>query len=46
MILADPLFDKPGPIDILIGANVFYNILLNQQVKLQNGLVAQSTSLG
>lgn len=46
MILADPLFDKPGPIDILIGANVFYNILFNQRVKLRNGLVAQSTSLG
>lgn len=46
MSLADPLFDKPGPIDILIGANVFYNILLNQRVKLQDGLVAQSTSLG
>jgi len=44
--LADPSFDKPGPIDLLIGANVFYNILSNQRLKLQNGLVVQSTSLG
>lgn len=44
--LADPSFDQPGPIDILIGANVFYNILSNQRLKLHNGLVAQSTSLG
>lgn len=44
--LADPSFDKPGPIDLLIEANVFYNILSNQRLKLQNGLVAQSTSLG
>jgi len=32
--LADPSFDKPGPIDLLIGANVFYNILSNQRLKL------------
>lgn len=44
--LADPSFDKPGPIDLLIGANVFYDILSNQRLKLPNGLVAQSTSLG
>jgi len=29
--LADPSFDNPGKIDLLIGANVFYNILSNQQ---------------
>lgn len=28
--LADPSFDQPGPINILIGVNVFYNILSNQ----------------
>jgi len=32
--LGDPSFDKPGPIDLLIGANVFYNILSNQRLKL------------
>lgn len=44
--LANPSFDKPGPIDLLIGANVFYDILSNQRLKVPNGLVAQSTSLG
>jgi hypothetical protein len=44
--LADPSFNKFGPVDILIGANIFYSILSNQKLKLQNGLVARSTGFG
>ncbi|KAH9634311.1 hypothetical protein HF086_011571, partial [Spodoptera exigua] len=31
--LADPGFDVPGPIDILLGADVFADSLLNQRIK-------------
>lgn len=32
--LADPTFYKPGPIDVLIGAELFYNILQSGHIRL------------
>lgn len=32
--LADPSFHKPGEIDILLGADTFYNLLCNGQIRL------------
>lgn len=35
IFLADPEFNKPGEIDILIGAEHFYNLLRAGQIKVQ-----------
>ncbi|XP_072400667.1 uncharacterized protein [Diabrotica undecimpunctata] len=34
LILADPRFNEPGPVDILIGADHFWDLLMVGQVKL------------
>lgn len=45
--LADPNFDKPAPIDMLIGADTFWDLLSIGQVKLGYGLpILQKTKLG
>ncbi|XP_074032056.1 uncharacterized protein [Leptinotarsa decemlineata] len=45
--LADPHFDKPAPIDILIGADTFWDLLSIGQIKLGDGLpTLQKTKLG
>lgn len=45
--LADPVFDKPGKIDLLIGAGLFWNLLCVGQVKTtKDGPVWQKTQLG
>ncbi|KAL0839095.1 hypothetical protein ABMA28_017074 [Loxostege sticticalis] len=47
--LADPMFQKPGKIDIILGADVFAEILQEGVKTLKNNnntLVAQQTTLG
>lgn len=45
--LADPTFQQPGPIEVLIGADVFWNILGNEQKSLgTNGPKLISSKLG
>lgn len=44
--LADPVYYKPGNIDMLLGADIFGKIIEEGLVKISNGLVAQKTSLG
>lgn len=45
--LADPSFDKPGKIDLLIGASQFWNILCVGQIKKARGHPTwQKTQLG
>lgn len=45
--LADPGHFKPGPIDILLGANIFWDLLCVGQVKTNNlGPILQKTHLG
>lgn len=47
LLLADPTYNKPGPIDILLGADVFGEIILNGVLRGPNGSpVAQQTELG
>ncbi|KAG6446975.1 uncharacterized protein LOC115441446 [Manduca sexta] len=47
MVLADPSFDIPNKIDLLLGAEVYSQILLEGIVKDQSGsLIAQNTKLG
>lgn len=44
--LADPTFHRPSKIDILIGADIFYNLLCIGQIKNENGFTLQKTKLG
>jgi hypothetical protein len=44
--LADEHFDKPGTIDLLIGADLFYEILLSNQKTRKGYPVLQETVLG
>ncbi|XP_063617952.1 uncharacterized protein LOC134790896 [Cydia splendana] len=45
--LADSTFNIPGKIDLLLGAEVYGQILLNNMIKAPQGaLIAQRTSLG
>ncbi|XP_062703957.1 uncharacterized protein LOC134286361 [Aedes albopictus] len=45
--LADPQFNKPGAIDIILGADVFLSVLESGQVKNHNGTpVAQRSIFG
>lgn len=47
IILADNNFNKSGPIDILLGASVFYDLLLQGQIKLgKQAPILQATQLG
>ncbi|XP_071052972.1 uncharacterized protein [Onthophagus taurus] len=44
--LADPLFNKPDKIDMLVGADYFWNLLCVGQIKLAKGPIMQNTRLG
>jgi flagellar basal body rod protein FlgG len=45
--MADEYFDQPGSIDLLIGADVFYEILLSDRfTRSGNFSVLQETVLG
>lgn len=44
--LADERFDQPGSIDIVIGSDLFFNVLLKGRYYLNNSLVAQNTIFG
>lgn len=45
--LGDPGYFKPDPIDILLGANIFWDLLCVGQVKTNNrGPILQKTHLG
>ncbi|KAF2887690.1 hypothetical protein ILUMI_18483 [Ignelater luminosus] len=47
IVLSDTSFNKPGNIDVLLGANVFFQILLRGTIKLgTNNLVLQNTLFG
>ncbi|XP_050516397.1 uncharacterized protein LOC126891261 [Diabrotica virgifera virgifera] len=46
LLLADQNFEKPGPVDLLIGADTFWDILSVGQIKLGPGLpIIQKTTL-
>ncbi|XP_039315534.1 uncharacterized protein LOC120360046 [Solenopsis invicta] len=44
--LADPSFQTPGQVDLLLGAQWFWEILCVGQIKLSNNLIMQKTRLG
>ncbi|XP_055604218.1 uncharacterized protein LOC129752466 [Uranotaenia lowii] len=45
--MADPEFQNPGGIDLILGAEVFYDLLLDGQHKLDSiGPILQNTQLG
>jgi hypothetical protein len=45
--LADPLFNKSGPIDLLLGADVFWSVMLPESVKANHSHPhLQNTQLG
>lgn len=45
--MADDSFDTPGPIDLLIGAEIFYDLLLAGQIRIAEGMpILQKTKLG
>ena len=44
--LADPSYNIPGKIDILLGADIYGHILMNGIIKNANGPTAQRTTLG
>lgn len=47
IILADPTFDQPSHIDMLIGAEYFYQLLCSSQIKLNSGAtILQETRFG
>lgn len=45
-IVADPTYNRVGPIDIILGANELGQILLPGITKSGNGLIAQNTEFG
>jgi len=45
--LADPKFDQAGPVDVLIGAGVFFDIMTPERIPLEIGNVSlQGTKIG
>lgn len=44
--LADPQFNKRSTVDLLLGTEVYYDILDVGKIKLSNNLVAQNTRFG
>lgn len=46
LLLADPSFNRRGPIDVLLGAEVFYEVVDSGKMQLKEGLVASKTILG
>jgi hypothetical protein len=45
ILLADPTFNTPGPINIVIGAD-YYGCLIEEGIIKNNGMVAQKTNIG
>ncbi|KAJ3650181.1 hypothetical protein Zmor_021885 [Zophobas morio] len=45
-IIADPVFQDKGPIDVLLGAGEYRNIVLNGIQKTNDGLMGQKTEFG
>lgn len=45
-LFADPTYYKRGPIDIILGAQEYSNLLLNGLHKMQDGIIAQNTEFG
>ena len=45
-IIADPVFQDKGPIDVLLGAGEYRNIILNGIQKTNDGLMGQKTEFG
>lgn len=47
VLLADPTFDTPGPIDIILGVDIYTQIIMSDIIKLGPGKpIAQRTELG
>ena len=46
LMLADPSYNEPGPVDIIIGADSYYNIMKKGMKKLKEGILAQDTHIG
>ena len=46
VVLADRDFNKPAPIDILLGAEIFFEILMNGRYDCEGLPVLQNTKLG
>lgn len=44
--LADPYFSKPGEVDLLLGGDVYGDIVLPEQHKVEDGLFMQLTHFG
>lgn len=44
--LADPTFYRPGRVDALIGAEIFYHLLEHDQISLENQELLQKTKFG
>ncbi|XP_050535050.1 uncharacterized protein LOC126902072 [Daktulosphaira vitifoliae] len=44
--LADPQFHQPGPIDILIGADVFFDFWLSEKYSLPHSTILHQTKFG
>lgn len=45
-VLADPNFSKPGSVDCLLGANIFFDLFHGKQIAITEHLMAHSTKLG
>lgn len=46
LVLADDSFNIPGAVDMLLGVDIFYRILLTEQIKMAGLPVVQKTKLG
>ncbi|XP_055714929.1 uncharacterized protein LOC129809145 [Phlebotomus papatasi] len=46
LTLADPKFNTPGRVDIILGANIYAQIIKKEIKRDKDGLVAQNTELG
>ncbi|XP_063544857.1 uncharacterized protein LOC134753026 [Cydia strobilella] len=44
--LADPTYDTPSKVDMLLGAEIYCQIIQEGLVKMNDGIVAQKTTLG
>ncbi|XP_059622190.1 uncharacterized protein LOC132265510 [Phlebotomus argentipes] len=46
LVLADPRYDTPGSIDVIIGTQLYAQIIKNNIKRDNSGLIAQDTQLG
>lgn len=44
--LADPSYDTPGKVDILLGAEMFYTLFSGEKIAITNSLMFHKTTLG